>query len=56
MAQDRDKKFTAIVFGKIDDPSEGSDAWLHEDVDTDPLFDFRDMKKLMAELTKKKEK
>ena len=49
-------KKKAIVFGKVDNPEEGSDAWLHEDVDTNPLFDFRDMKKLMKELTKDKKK
>ena len=52
MTQD-EKKPKAIVFGKIDDPSEGSDAWFHKDVDTNPMFDFRDMKKFMKELTSK---
>jgi hypothetical protein len=48
--QKEEKKPKAYVFGKVDDPSEGSDAWLHEDVDTNPLFDFHNMPKLMKEL------
>ena len=50
------KKKKMIVFGKVTNPEEESDAWLHEDVDTNPLFDFRDMKKLMKELTAKPKK